>query len=226
MSEIKKKIAEVEAQLKRKNFADAVAQGEKLLKEHPLEVPLLRVVGFAYLGLKEFEEARAKFEVALKHDEKESRALSAVGKSYLAQRRFSDAVWYFRQAFEKGMEAPDAFEDWYQAEKGLEENGDPRSVLLRALQICKMHEQQTLTWLERLVKSGGLNKAVENAMTVYARTFPENREIQKLRIRASAQKGLIERALKELEDYRLNVGHDSTWLELFRYIHSVAHPSV
>lgn len=226
MSEIKKKIAEVEALLKRKNFADAVAQGEKLLKEHPLAVPLLRVVGFAYLGLKEFEEARSKFEIALIHDEKESRALSAVGKSYLAEGRFAEAVWYFRQAFEKGMEAPDAFEDWYAAERASGENGDPRSVLLRALHICKLHEHQTLKWLERLVRGGGFNKTIENVMIQYARAFPDNREIQKLRIRASAQKGLIERALAELEDYRLNVGHDSTWLELFRYIHSVAHPSV
>ena len=226
--EIDLQVQEIDLLHRGAKYAQVVARGEAVLRFSPQNLPLLRILGYAYLGLKDFARARQHLESALRYDPDRARGLCSVAKVLVACERFEEASPLFQSAFsEHTLNSFEGFEDWYLCELELKRREDPREtqgpkrapdeILKRALTVCEIHEHYTFVWLERLVKNGIFNAVLERKFRDYLTHFTHREDAWVLLVRALAEKGITEKVQHELDSYRKRVGHTTTWLDLLRY---------
>ena len=95
-----RQIAELRADIMmaRKQYSDAIAAYEELLKKEPKNADLLNKIGVGYSNLTKLDKAKKYYERAIKADKNYATALNNLGTVHFYQKKFRRAIKVYQRA--------------------------------------------------------------------------------------------------------------------------------
>lgn len=116
-------VEEMRAQIfmARKDYLQAVATYEQLLKDDPKNAPAMNQLGIAYLQLGDLNHAEHYYKKAVSTDKKFLSAINNLGAVEYEKKRYGKAVKLYEKTIERGMTYPAVYSNLGYAYCGLKE---------------------------------------------------------------------------------------------------------
>ena len=159
---------------------EALALAQDLLLKHPEDVALLRLSADLAYECKDTVSARRYHETLVRLDNSDFRAHLDLARIYASEGRWKEATQFFRTAYESSSKQnpSDQFSVldyvwWVKSERNIGGRGREAMVLLKALSVYPLDQENTFGWLCRLAEIDVLDEEHIEIASRYFETYKD-----------------------------------------------------
>jgi tetratricopeptide (TPR) repeat protein len=174
------------ALLKSKKYSDAYDLACTLLEAEPHSLSLLRIAGYACIGLREHNQALDFLSKAQSIDSDPARGWSALGTAYLKFGNVDKAHEYFNKSLESSENYyPEACQGLIDLAIGTNDTRKIIKQLKKILKLMPLDSKGTTKWLSLLVNYEGPRVRHLKMGEIYRRTYPNDLRIYEFLVNTS-----------------------------------------